>query len=247
MQTSSVVRKTSPSTGLSYLSSTPRDGAVRKLYIFIHGWGCTSLDYLPLVDALATTDSTSTYIAPDLPGHGESLTSLCPRPTVFDFAALLNNLCYEVCTAQKAPAQGGEVTEELAEKLSGTSSLPASDLTLPHASEIERVVVGHSMGCRIALEVFSHKPENVSQVILLDGSWHGHSKKTLKPAEMTMDEERRVILKSLETMFGPNTPDQFKRRVTQQFQEIDLVYAIDLSRDYLAWEGDRGRMGEVLQ
>jgi pimeloyl-ACP methyl ester carboxylesterase len=247
MQSSSVVRKTSPSTGLLYLSRSPRHGAVRKLYLFIHGWGCTSLDYLPLLDALAGADSTSLYIAPDLPGHGESPTSLCPRPTVFDFAALLNRLCHEACVAHHERAQGGEVTEEVAEKISGTSSFPASEINLLHVLEIERVIVGHSMGCRIALEIFSQAPEKVSAVVLLDGSWYGHSEKTLKPVGRAIDEERRVILKSLETMFGPNTPDQFKHRVTQQFKEIDLVYAIELGRDYLAWEGERGRMEEVLQ
>jgi pimeloyl-ACP methyl ester carboxylesterase len=206
-----------------------------------------SSDYLPLLNALARVDSTSLYIAPDLPGHGESPTSLCPRPTVFDFAALLNRLCHEVCVAHHERAQGGEGTEEVVEKISGMSSFPASEINLLHVLEVERVVVGHSMGCRMALEVFSQAPENVSAVVLLDGSWHRHSEKTLKPVERTIDEQRGVILKSLETMFGPNTPDPFKQRVTQQFKAIDLVYAIELSRDCHAWEGDRGRMDDVLQ
>jgi pimeloyl-ACP methyl ester carboxylesterase len=141
-----------------------------KLYIFIHGWGCTALDYLPLIQSVIYASSKVQYIAIDLRGHGESPTSLCPIPTVSAFAGLVNRLCHEVCSAQNDSAPGREVAEELAEKLSGTSSFPASSQNILPVAEIERVVIGRGMGCRIALEAFSPEPENVSGVVLLDGS-----------------------------------------------------------------------------
>jgi hypothetical protein len=73
----------------------------------------------------------------------------------------------------------------------------------------------------------------------------GNSVKTVKPVQRTIDEERKIILKPLETMFGPATPNEFRQQVTQQFQEIDLVYALQLSKDYLEWDWDR--MDDVLR
>src|SRR2546423_15336927 len=116
----SLVRQTSPSTGLSYLTNTSIQGPVKKLYLLIHGWGCTSLDYLPLLHVLVPANTDTQYIAVDLPGHGYSSPSLCPIPTVSGFAALLNRFCDEVCTAQKDPPHDQMATEDIAEKLSGT-------------------------------------------------------------------------------------------------------------------------------
>lgn len=208
----------------------------------VHGWGCTSLDYLPLLDVLVSANPETMYIAPDLPGHGESPTSICPRPSVSAFAELLNRLCHEVCTAQNDAAQGEESTEELAEKLSGTSSFPASSDIIP--GSIERIIIGHSMGCRIVLEVFAQEPGHVSGIVLLDGSRYGRNVNVAKRVETSLDNERKIILEAVHGMFGPATPSQFKEQVAKRLQEIDLAYANQLSRDFVAW--DQERMEDVL-
>ena len=192
-----------------------------------------------MLRALITMSTDIQYIAVDLPGHGYSPTSICSVPTVSAFAELLNKLCDEICTVQNDPPPYQALTKDLAEKLSGTSSIPTSDGSLPLTSGIEKVIIGHSMGCRIALEVYSQRPRNTSGIVLLDGSWYRSNAKVDEQVEINIDEERMVILQSLGTMFGPISPTEFKQQVTNHLQKIDLVYANQLSRNYVAWDGQR--------
>jgi pimeloyl-ACP methyl ester carboxylesterase len=98
---SSMSRKTSPSTGLSYLCSGSAKSP-KKLFICFHGWACSATDYLPLNSALASDlDFTrdALLVALDFPGHGESPKSICPQPGVSGFAALANDLRRELSGA----------------------------------------------------------------------------------------------------------------------------------------------------
>jgi pimeloyl-ACP methyl ester carboxylesterase len=107
---------------------------------------------------------------------------------------------------------------------------------------VETILVGHSMGCRIVLEVFSQEPRNVTGIVLLDGSWYGPKspKEENQPTtSVDKDQELQLILCTLPTMFGPSTPDYFKQQVVQHMREIDLDYMNLLSNNYIAWDGER--------
>ena len=211
-----VSRKSSPSTGLSYILSGSLVKAPQKLYLCFHGWACSATDYAPLFSILASLDPASSrsilYVGVDLPGHGSSPKSICPHPTVPEFAALANDLRRELS---------------------------------PQDELLDTVLVGHSMGCRMALEACSQLHTNVSAVILLDGSWVG-----LKPeahAAPVLEQRQKEIQRISDRigMYGPSTPEAFKDGMERRLRRIDLHYEYKLSSEYIEW--DRARMEGALE
>lgn len=211
-------RQTSASTGLSYLASTSPPANPRRRYIFIHGWACTSLDFLPLISALSASDPKleDSYIAPDAPGLGYSPQSLMSDPTVLAIANLINKLRVELSTAADE-----------------------------NHGDIDTILVGHSMGCRIALETFAQSPANIKGLVLLDGSWYGPNPKDYKPWSTNKDEELQIVLATFSTMLGPATPENFKQQVFDHLRKIDLDYANKLRINYITWDGER--MDDVMK
>ena len=211
----SVIRRTSSSTGLSYIYSGDISNAPRKLFICCHGWACAASDYASLLSALAGLNASPSesilYIAVDFPGHGNSAKSICPQPTVPGFASLANDLRREFS---------------------------------PPGELLDTVLVGHSMGCRIALEAFAQEKLNVSGVVLIDGSWVGRSLE-VHAAPVVNDREKEIRrISDRIGMYGPLTPESFKDEMQRRLWEIDLEYEYELSRTYIHW--DRERMEVVL-
>ena len=203
-----LTRQTSPSAGLSYLSNKSPPSKPTRLYIFCHGWACTSLDFLPLVSALSEidTESGNLYVAYDAPGLGCSPQSLMSDPTVPAISKLVNKLRVEIAQT---------------------------------FGELDTILVGHSMGCRIALETFTEVPLHVKGLVLLDGSWYGPNPKDYKPWSTNKDEELQIVLSTFNTMLGPATPNGFKQQVFDHLRKIDLDYANKLRVNYITWDGER--------
>ena len=101
------------------------------------------------------------------------------------------------------------------------------------------------MGCRITLEVFAHQPANINQLVLLDGSWYGPAPKDYKSLSGNDAEELQNVLDVFDTMLGPATPPDFKHRIQQHLRRLDLDYANQLRKEYIAWDGER--MEEALR
>ena len=210
-----MIRRTSSSTGLSYICSGDISNAPRKLFICCHGWACAASDYASLLSALAGLNTSPfesiLYIAVDFPGHGNSAKSICPQPTVPGFASLANDLRREFS---------------------------------PPGELLDTVLVGHSMGCRIALEAFAQEKLNLSGVVLIDGSWVGRSLE-VHAAPVVNDREKEIRrISDRIGMYGPLTPESFKDEMQRRLREIDLEYEYELSRTYIQW--DRERMEVVL-
>lgn len=169
------------------------------------------MDFLPLLSVMVSdiASSEDVYIAPDAPGCGGTPPSLCTDPTVPAMAALINGLRHEICA---------ELTET----------------TIP----IETILVGHSMGCRIALETFLQFPANVTGLVLLDGSWYGPTPKDYKPLSRNKEEELRIVLDVFGTMLGPSTPADFKHRVLDNIRSSDLDYLNRIRINYITWDGE---------
>jgi pimeloyl-ACP methyl ester carboxylesterase len=213
---SSPKRQISPSTGLSYLSNHSATSNYQRLYIFIHGWACCAQDFVPLISTLSTSNlaPNTLFVAPDLPGHGYTPQSICPNPTVPACACLINDLRREL------------------------------ELELSPTSDIQTTIVGHSMGCRITLEVFSQEPTSITGLVLLDGSWYGPAPKDYKPISGSDAEELQNVLDVFDTMMGPATPEDFRQQAQQHLRQMDLDYTNQLRREYIAWDGKR--MEEAL-
>lgn len=210
-----LTRKSSPSTGLSYICNGNLGTPPRKLFICLHGWACAATDFDYLLSSLAESDAVSSerdlYVAIDLPGHGSSSKSICPKPGVSEFAAITNALRHELS---------------------------------PQGELLDTVLIGHSMGCRMALEAFVQEKVNVSGIILIDGSWVGRNPE-IHAAPVVSDratEIRRVSDRI--GMYGPLTPKSFVEGMERRLQDIDLEYEYELSERYIEW--DREEMERTL-
>jgi pimeloyl-ACP methyl ester carboxylesterase len=210
-----LIRQCSTSTGLSYLASSTAPTYLRKLYILVHGWACTASDYAPLLSALSAPER-------------EELGALHIALDLPSHGYSPQSLCPDPAVVDFAA-----LINKIRYELSSSSS-----------RGVETVLVGHSMGCRIALEAFAQEPTNVTGMVLLDGSWYGPSPK-YESYPKTKEEQLPLMLKTLAGMFGPLTPEAFKDQKYQQIREIDLEYENRLSEDYVRWDGER--MEDVLR
>ena len=116
------------------------------------------------------------------------------------------------------------------------------------ASGGKRILVSHSLGCRIALELFSQQPADVAQgLVLLDGNWRGPDPpQPLDPAMLPpRDVQVQMILQGLDTAFGPRTPEAFKEEHRQIFRDADLGYLGQMMMSNRRW--DAARMVQVLK
>ena len=109
---------------------------------------------------------------------------------------------------------------------------------------VQTIIIGHSMGCRVALDAFSKQPANITGLVLLDGSWYGPNPKDYKPTSGNEAEELQNVLDVFDTMLGPATPAVFKEQIQQHARQLDLDYVNRLRKAYIAWDGER--MEEAL-
>ena len=185
----------------------------------VHGWGCTVSHYSALITGLVdpthNPDDSILCIAPDLPGHGQTPKSLASDPTMPFISTMIIKLCIEALSSMEPQ---------------GATS--AADLSL------DIVLFGHSMGCRVALELFSQSPFSfgqVSSIILLDGSWYGPEPPTLfQPGGG--EETKARCLGHLDEFFGPQTTEEFKRQTRRQFERHDYEYLSEMGWNYSTWD-----------
>lgn len=226
---STIARKTSTTTGLSYLSNDNAGNMpVRRVFVMVHGWGCRASHYNSLITALVdpahAADDSILCIAPDLPGHGESPKSLAADPTMSFISTMIVKLCVEALAFAKHQ-----------------KAAPPTELSL------DVVLFGHSMGCRVALELFSQSPFSfgqVSSIILLDGSWYGPEPPP--PFQPGGGEETKAhCLRHLDDFFGPQTSEDFRLEEHRQFERHDYEYISEMGWNYSTW--DAFKAVEVLK
>jgi pimeloyl-ACP methyl ester carboxylesterase len=124
------------------------------------------------------------------------------------------------------------------------------------------VIVGHSMGCRVALDVWAQDrmlppvPEGrrpiVSGVVFLDGS-HYKLRPPLfswdrselhKPKEVSLEEQDRLKREAFKRMFSHRTPAEFQTAVLQHIISLDKEYDKKVRKSHIDY--DMTRMDEVL-
>lgn len=94
MATLALLRRKSSRSGLVYLESG--NEASKRAVLCIHGWACQGSDYTYILQKLADDDSQHLFLAPFLPGHGDSPMSLCPTPSMPGFAKVLVDFITEL-------------------------------------------------------------------------------------------------------------------------------------------------------
>ena len=110
------------------------------------------------------------------------------------------------------------------------------------------VLVGHSMGCRIALQTALNRPDRVAGIVLVDGSWTGPGDPAVVvPAirdRIAAMGARRWIVDSFERMFLPGADEQLRARLLARAATAPLQAATELLPDMFGW--DAGRMAGTL-
>lgn len=211
-----VTRRTSAATGLSYLCSGNLSSTTQRLYICFHGWACAATDYAPLLSALASLESSS------------------PQNTLYISLDL--------------PGHGGSPKSIAPHPTVPAFAALANGLRRELSSRgelLDTVIVGHSMGCRMALEAFVQEKVNVVGLILLDGSWVGRNLEIHAAPEVGDRKKEIQRISDRIGMYGPLTPESFKLEMETRLREIDLEYEYELSGKYIDW--DRKNMEAALE
>lgn len=116
------------------------------------------------------------------------------------------------------------------------------------ASRIRTVLVGHSMGCRVALEAARTSLEGVAGLVLIEGSLRATSDpdEAVRRYRSRSDEENKARLKRDFTgMFSSTTPEAFQRLVLDRVEAMDSAGAVQLVADMTWW--DAGMAASALQ
>jgi len=228
--------------------STPTTSTLPRttlLTIFVPGYSCRASDFAPLITLLSSdlliplskiqTASTYTayrFISIDLPGHGETPPHVCARPTVEEFASLVNEI-----RAEFAEVERGE------------------------GASVHIVLVGHSLGARIILEVFLQHQRSVLGMVFVDGShyllrpkWYleqqqsifgqqgsrtaqtdGRTEKSTIEAQVERENALELLFSA---MFSPLTPLDFKTLAIAD-AKAGINYLVPLRRSHMKWDQDK--------
>ncbi|MBV9387924.1 MAG: alpha/beta hydrolase [Chroococcidiopsidaceae cyanobacterium CP_BM_ER_R8_30] len=107
------------------------------------------------------------------------------------------------------------------------------------ASSARTVLVGHSMGCRVALEAARRMPKAIVGIVLIEGSLRaiGNPDEAVRRHRSHSTEENKVLLKQdFAGMFSGATPAAFRRLVSQRIEMMDSEFAARLMEDMTWWD-----------
>ena len=117
------------------------------------------------------------------------------------------------------------------------------ELLMEHLAHPAVLLVGHSLGCRVVLEVAARKPTSVKGVVLVDGSLTDSDPSGLR--SMSCDDLRRFVQQDSEqpAFLGHCQPEERHRILASQDQAPTLLMRAMLES---VTEWDRRRAAEVI-
>lgn len=107
------------------------------------------------------------------------------------------------------------------------------------AAPTHTVLVGHSMGCRVALEAARRAPEAVVGIVLIEGSLRavGDPDEAVRRHRARPAAENMALLKNdFAGMFSAATPEAFRKLVLQRIEEMDSKFAARLMENMTRWD-----------
>ena len=130
--------------------------------------------------------------------------------------------------AQDSEYEAGSLIGAMAEAVNDTRR------TAPPARSI---LVGHSMGCRVALEAARRMPEDVTGIVLIEGSLRavGDPDEAVQRYRSHSEEENKASLKrDFIGMFS--SANAFRKLVLQRIEAMDSRFAVQLMADMTWWD-----------
>ncbi|KXL44270.1 MAG: hypothetical protein FE78DRAFT_71877 [Acidomyces sp. 'richmondensis'] len=209
--TSHVQRRTS-STGLSYLECGSTDLPVGL--VCIPGWGCRADDYQYVLDQISKHSPPLCHaISVDLPGYGQSPTTVCPDPSISAFATAVLSLCIEINLRSV-------------------------------------VLAGHSMGCRVALDISVQAIHDgklaIKGLVFLDGSHYkfrpslfAFDDNDVRSKKMTDEEKLEKRCEAFRRMFSARTPLEFQTSALAHIEGLDKKYDALVRKSHLDYDFER--------
>ncbi len=101
------------------------------------------------------------------------------------------------------------------------------------------VLVGHSMGCRVALEAARQQPEGLIGLVLIEGSQRAIG----QPADIASSDgdkaasdNKAALMQSFLDMFSDNTPDEFRALALRRVTDIGVSAIGKLVRGMAHWD-----------
>ena len=234
--------------GLSGLTLGPVDAAIT--ISFLPGFACDATDFVPLMMRLHNTSShlqsSIRYISLAFPGHGNTAASICPDPSLEVFADLVNEVREELHEFQSISRTSIDSRRE------GMNTKTASN---PEVLATRMVLAGHSMGTRVALSACARSPPGIDGLILLDGSYFALTPSPAIMSRLSGSPPRNipsaaplptdVIRRAVASLFGPNTPTEFKQRALEHAEGCDVEYLRRLRQAHANW--DHGEMEGAVE
>jgi len=102
------------------------------------------------------------------------------------------------------------------------------------------ILVGHSMGCRVALEASRVVPEAVSGLVLVDGSRIGEGDPTAAERamanELAGDGYPRFVRRFFEAMFVPSSDPALTRTIVDRALRLPAALGRTLMTDLAGWD-----------
>jgi pimeloyl-ACP methyl ester carboxylesterase len=104
------------------------------------------------------------------------------------------------------------------------------------------MIVGHSLGCRIALEASRIRPDAISGLVLIDSSRlaDGNVSSVLESYFQHIEKVtfENYIRSSFGNMFSERTPAGIEDRIIQRALKLDSQVGSDIVADLIRWDSD---------
>ena len=103
------------------------------------------------------------------------------------------------------------------------------------------VLIGHSMGCRVALEAAWRMPEDLAGLVFLEGSRRstGDAAEAMRLYRSHSAEENRAsLLQDFAGMFGEEAPESLRTLVIQRLRAMDKQFLAHLMEDMIRWDAE---------
>jgi pimeloyl-ACP methyl ester carboxylesterase len=105
------------------------------------------------------------------------------------------------------------------------------------------VLVGHSMGCRVASETYSQRRDRVRGIVYVDGSIlaSGDPEPALARARQTIERSGMagVVNQLYDGFFVDSTPPAMRDRLRAHIPAVDLEFSRRLWLDLIRWDAER--------